>query len=267
MSAKVLENNIIEINHLNKDFDINGNKLHVLNDVDFQVRRGEFVCIVGFSGCGKSTLLRMIGGLETIEEGSIVMNGKPISGPSLERGMIFQESRLFPWLKVKDNIAFGLSDDQKKELGREGVNKRIQEMLRLVELENFADASISQLSGGMQQRVSIARSLIQKPELLLLDEPFSALDAITRINMQQEILRIWKEEKTTMILVTHDIDEAVFLADRIVVLSSRPGSIKKIVNVRLGRPRRRTSVDFSEIRRIIYKEFFDESDLDEDYVI
>jgi sulfonate transport system ATP-binding protein len=258
---------ILTLQHVNKDFDINGEKLHVLDDIDFQVREGEFICIVGFSGCGKSTMLRMIGGLETIEDGQILMHDEAINGPSLSRGMIFQESRLFPWMKVEENVAFGLTDAERKRLGKKEVNKRVKELLKLVELEDFADASISQLSGGMQQRVSIARSLIQKPELLLLDEPFGALDAITRINMQTEILRIWKEEKTTMVLVTHDIDEAVYLADRIVVLSSRPGTIKKIVEVKLPRPRRRTGIDFSEVRRQIYQEFFDESDPSIEYNI
>lgn len=261
------EKNILSIHHLNKYFTINENRTQILNDIDIQIKEGEFVCIVGFSGCGKSTLLRMIGGLETIEDGSIEMNGKPVCGPSLNCGMIFQESRLFPWLKVRDNIAFGLSDTQKKKLSKKELQQKINDLLKLVELENFGDASVSQLSGGMQQRVSIARSLIENPQLLLLDEPFGALDAITRINMQKEILRIWKEEKTTMVLVTHDIDEAVFLADRIVVLSSRPGSIRKIVKVDLPRPRNRTSIDFSELRRIVYREFFEESEIEEDYVI
>lgn len=181
------EKTILSINHLNKDFHINGEKLHVLDDIDFEVKEGEFICIVGFSGCGKSTMLRMIGGLETIEDGSIEMNGEPITGPSLDRGMIFQESRLFPWLKVKDNIAFGLSDAKKKELGKAEVDRRVNELLKLVDLQNFKNATVSQLSGGMQQRVSIARSLIQKPQLLLLDEPFGALDAITRINRGSKV--------------------------------------------------------------------------------
>lgn len=258
---------ILSVNHVSKDFNISGEHLHVLEDIDFQIREGEFICIVGFSGCGKSTLLRMIGGLESIEQGSIEMNGTPIQGPGMERGMIFQESRLFPWLKVKDNIAFGISREEKKKLGKDGVQKKVSEMLKLVELDGFENASVSQLSGGMQQRASIARSLVEKPQLLLLDEPFGALDAITRINMQQEILKIWKEEKTTMVLVTHDIDEAIFLADRIIVLSCRPGSIKKIVNVDLPRPRKRTSIEFSELRRVVYKEFFDESDMDVEYII
>ena len=261
------EDIILSLKEVNKDFWINGEKLHVLDGIDLEVKRGEFVCIVGFSGCGKSTLLRMIGGLESIESGSILMDGKPVTGPSLDRGMIFQESRLFPWLTVSENIEFGLPEEEKKKLGKAAVKERVEELLRLVQLEGFGKARISQLSGGMQQRVSIARSLIGKPEILLLDEPFGALDAITRINMQSEILRIWREQKTTMILVTHDIDEAVFLADRIVVLSSRPGSVKKIVNVEIGRNRKRTSYEFSEKRRTIYKEFFDEAEALEDYVI
>lgn len=262
-----MDENILSINHVHKDFAIDGKLLHVLDDINFQVREGEFICIVGFSGCGKSTLLRMIAGLETIEQGNIEMDGKAVKGPSLERGMIFQESRLFPWFSVKENIAFGLPDDEKRKLGKSKVEERIGELLELVGLEGFANAKITQLSGGMQQRVSIARSLIQKPEMLLLDEPFGALDAITRLNMQTEILRIWEEEKTTMVLVTHDIDEAVYLADRIVILSSRPGSVKKIVNVDLPRPRKRTGIDFSEIRRLVYKEFFEETDADIEYMI
>lgn len=258
---------ILSIEHVNKKFSINGEDLEVLRDINFSVEKGEFICIVGFSGCGKSTLLRMIGGLESIDDGTIKMNGKPITGPSLERGMIFQESRLFPWMKIKDNIAFGISDEEKKKLSKAQKDERVSEMLKLVELEGFENATVTQLSGGMQQRASIARSLIQKPELLLLDEPFGALDAITRINMQTEILRIWEEEKTTMVLVTHDIDEAVYLADKVVIMSSRPGCIKKIVNVDIPRPRRRTGTTFSEIRRRIYQEFFDEVDYDMDYVI
>jgi sulfonate transport system ATP-binding protein len=258
---------ILAVNHVSKEFQISSGSLHVLDDIDFQVQAGEFICIVGFSGCGKSTLLRMIGGLERVGQGTIEMQGKPVEGPSLERGMIFQEARLFPWLNVRENIAFGLSEDMKKKLGKAGVDKRIGELLRLVELGDFAEAKVSQLSGGMQQRVSIARSLIQKPKLLLLDEPFGALDAITRLNMQTEILKIWKEEKTTMVLVTHDIDEAVYLADRIVILSNRPGKIKKIVNVHLERPRKRTGIEFMEIRRKVYQEFFDETDADIEYVI
>lgn len=261
------ENSVLSIQNLNKSFYIHGETLKVLNDLNFDVKEGEFICIVGFSGCGKSTLLRMISGLETIEDGVIKMDGKEIHEPSLERGMVFQESRLFPWINVRENIAFGIPEEKRKKMGKKEVRRTVDELLHLVGLENFAEAKVKQLSGGMQQRVSIARSFILKPRILLLDEPFGALDAITRINMQKEILRIWKEEKSTMVLVTHDIDEAIFLADRIVVMSSRPGTVKKIVPVDLERPRKRTSVNFTELRRKIYQEFFDESDIEEDYII
>lgn len=255
------------INHLCKSFPVEDGVLEVMKDVSFSVKAGEFISIVGFSGCGKSTLLRMIGGLEPYTSGTIEVNGKKVEGPDLDRGMIFQESRLFPWANVKDNIAFGLSKKEKKSLGKAGVEKKVDEMLELVDLKNFKNAFPKQLSGGMQQRVSISRSLISKPQILLLDEPFGALDAMTRINMQNETLKIWREEKTTMILVTHDIDEAIYLSDRIIVLSDRPSSISKIVEVNLPRPRKRTSIEFMEIRRQVYKEFFHEADDVMEYVI
>lgn len=242
----------IEIKNLNKTFKIDSGELTVLKDINLSVKDGEFLSIVGSSGCGKSTLLRMIVGLDTDYSGSILSYENPIQGPAVDRGMIFQESRLFPWLTVEKNIAFGISkkvsNSEKKEL--------VHEQLELVGLSNFARAYPGQLSGGMKQRISIARALINKPKILLLDEPFGALDAMTRINMQQEILKIWEKEKTTMILVTHDIDEAVYLGNRVVVLSSRPGRIKKIVPVELSRPRDRSGYDFTYIKGEIYDEFF-----------
>lgn len=259
---------ILEIKNLKKSFLIDGNEVPVLKDINLSVEKGEFVSIVGYSGCGKSTLLRILSGLEKYNSGSVLLDGRTISGPGLERGMIFQEARLFPWMKVKDNICYGISKEKMQELGKEKVKNLIQKYVNLVQLNGFEDAYPSQLSGGMQQRVSIARSLIANPEILFLDEPFGALDAITRMDMQDEILRIWKENKTTMLLVTHDIDEAVYLSDRVVILSSKPGIVKKIVTVDLARPRKRTSMDFSEIRRKIYKEFFDERpDIDVEYII
>jgi sulfonate transport system ATP-binding protein len=258
---------ILHIEHLNKSFNIDGKAVPVLQDINLDIKRGEFVAIVGFSGCGKSTLLRILSGLETKNEGQILLDGKEISGPSLERSMVFQEARLFPWMKVSENIKYGLSKEERKRLGKEQVREQVDRFVKLVQLEGFEQAYPSQLSGGMQQRVSIARSLIANPEVLFLDEPFGALDAITRLGMQDETLRIWKENKTTMILVTHDIDEAVYLSDRVVILSQKPGQVKKIVNVKLPRPRKRTSIEFSEIRREIYKQFFDETDMDMDYVI
>lgn len=262
------QDTILDIRHLQKNFPIDGESVSVLQDINLEVRRGEFISIVGFSGCGKSTLLRIISGLEKKSGGEILLDGKEIIGPGLERGMIFQESRLFPWMAVKDNIRYGLSKEKQKQLGKEEVARLVNQYIELVQLKGFENAHPSQLSGGMQQRVSIARSLIAQPELLLLDEPFGALDAITRIGMQDETLRIWKENKTTMILVTHDIDEAVYLSDRIVVLSQKPGRVKEIVDVPLPRPRKRTSIDFSEVRRKVYKLFFEESDdLEAEYFI
>lgn len=257
----------LRIEHLNKSFIIDGNKLDVLKDINLDIRQGEFVCIVGASGCGKSTLLRIIGGLETYEEGMVEIDGVPITGTGLDRGMAFQEPRLFPWLNIAENVSYGISNDVKKQLGKSGVKERVQQFLKLVNLEGFEKAYPKQLSGGMQQRVSIARALIENPKMLLMDEPFGALDALTRISMQNETLRIWQEEKTTMVLVTHDIDEAVYLADRVIVLSSRPGSLRKIVKVDLPRPRKRTSINFTEIRRQIYREFFEDDEINEDYVI
>lgn len=257
----------LSISHLNKNFEMDGTMLEVLKDINLDVKPGEFVSIVGFSGCGKSTLLRLICGLEKAASGDIIVDDEKVIGTGLDRGMIFQESRLFPWFTVGNNIAYGLSKNEKKALGKAGVDKAVDDMLKLVQLENFKSAYPKQLSGGMQQRVSIARSLISNPKVLLLDEPFGALDAITRIDMQNETLKIWKEEKTTMILVTHDIDEAIYLSDRIVILANNAGGVKKIVSVDLPRPRKRTSIDFMEIRRKIYKEFFDEDTEMSDYVI
>lgn len=258
---------VLEIRQLSKSFSIDGQTREVLSDINLNVRRGEFLGIVGFSGCGKSTLLRIISGLETKSDGEIYLEGKEIIGPGIDRSMIFQESRLFPWMRVEDNVLYGISKKVQREIGKKEAEKLVKKYIRLVGLEEFAKAYPSQLSGGMQQRVSIARSLIANPKLLLLDEPFGALDAITRIGMQDETLRIWEENRTTMLLVTHDIDEAVYLCDRVVVMSQSPGRIRKIIAVKLPRPRKRTSIDFSEIRRKIYQVFFEETDSDIEYVI
>lgn len=247
---------ILQFNHVGKVFDLKKDSLEVLNDISFEVQEGEFISIVGASGCGKSTLLRLISGLEQASSGQILLEDKPIKGPSEICGMAFQEARLLPWWTVAENIGYGItnkiSEAEKKE--------KIQYYIDLVGLNGFEEALPKQLSGGMQQRVSIARALISDPELLLLDEPFGALDAFTRINMQNEILRIWEHEKKTMILVTHDIDEAVALSDRIIVLSSRPGKIKNIIDVDISRPRDRAgNPDFLYVRKKVYKEFFDET--------
>lgn len=240
----------LNINNVSKYFKIGNEIIDVLSDIKINVKDGEFLSIVGSSGCGKSTLLKMIVGLEETEVGEIKLGEKIVTKPTVECGMVFQEPRLFPWLTVEKNIGFGISrkTNEKKRI--------IEEHIELVGLNGFEKALPRQLSGGMQQRVSIARALVNRPKLLLLDEPFGSLDALTRINMQNEILRIWRAESNTMILVTHDIDEAIYLGDRVIIMSERPGTIKKILNIDIPRPRDRTSLEFVRIRKVIYDEFF-----------
>jgi len=254
----MLEENYIVIEHVNKYFLRGDEKMQILNDISFTVTKGEMVCIVGASGCGKSTLLRAIAGLDPNYEGIISVNGQPVLKPEKSRGMVFQEHRLFPWMTVRQNIAYALSKMDKKEK-RELVDQHIN----LVRLNGFENSYPRQLSGGMAQRAGIARALVNNPPVLLLDEPFGALDTFTKINMQRELKRIQKESKTTMILVTHDIDEAVFLSDKVIVLSNRPGTIKEMIEVKLpekeGSFRDRNSIEFLNVRRRIYEQFFVEN--------
>lgn len=254
---------IISINQVYKEFEIPTGHVKVLQNISLDVQPGEFICIVGASGCGKSTLLSILAGLEKHTTGSVLYEGKPIEGPSSDRGVIFQESRLFPWLTVEQNIGFGLKSDVKKDVKKQ----QTQYFMELVGLQDFSKAYPHQLSGGMQQRVSIARSLINHPKLLLLDEPFGALDALTKLTMQDEILRIRELEHTTMVLVTHDIDEAVYLADRVVIMSNRPGTIQKVLDIRLPRQRDRNSADFAHYRDIIYQYFFKKEEQEFVYTI
>jgi len=252
---------IVQMNHAGKTFSLPDKELAVLEDISLDIEAGSFTGIVGVSGCGKSTLLRIIAGLETTTTGEALFHGIPITEPSINIGFIFQESRLFPWLNVSDNIKFGILNASPDD---ENLVKRYAQ---LVGLEFFMNALPKQLSGGMQQRVSIARALINQPEILLLDEPFGALDALTRIQMQNEIMRIWQTQRTTMILVTHDIDEAIFLSDTIVIMSERPGKISETIEVNLPRPRDRSSPDFIAIRRKIYRQFFQYSNIDIEYYL
>ncbi len=245
----------LKVKGVAKSFALPQGDLRVLERIDLEVGPGEFVALVGKSGCGKSTLLRLIGGLEAATEGEILLREKRITGPGLERGMVFQEPRLFPWMTTRENIAFGLRDSTEKREAGETVEK----YLALVGLAGFGDAYPHQLSGGMQQRAALARALVSRPEVLLLDEPFGALDALTRIQMQLEIQRIWRESRGTVLLVTHDIDEAVFLGDRVAVMSEGPGTLRKIIPVPLSRPRDRSSASFVKIRKKIYNEFFNSS--------
>lgn len=237
-------------------------ELLVLDNINFSVLKGEFICIVGGSGCGKSTLLRAMAGLDADYEGSIQIDGKEVRSPKKERGVVFQESRLFPWLTVEDNVIFALNEGTTAE-----KKQKAQDCLNLVGLSGFEKSLPKELSGGMAQRTNIARALVNNPYILFLDEPFGALDAFTKIQLQNELLNIKKKEKSTMIMVTHDIEEAVYLADRIIVMDRNPGRIKDIVTVNLPRPRNRNDYDFVRIRQKIYSYFFQGKVVQEEYNI
>lgn len=246
----------LNIKNVKKTFPLKKGEIEVLRDINLDIEDGDLISIVGPSGCGKSTLLKMIAGLDGVTEGEIKINGREAGyTDSTEVGIIFQESRLFPWKSVEKNIGFGIAD---KSVSKEKRNKLIKEHISLIGLEGFEKALPKQLSGGMKQRVSIARTLINNPNILLLDEPFGALDAFTKMNLQNEVLKIWEKERSTMIIVTHDIDEAIFLGNKVVVMSPKPGIIKSVFNIELPRPRVRTSDDFAYYRKKIYKEFFGE---------
>lgn len=224
----------------------------MLDEVSLDVEPGEFVCILGASGCGKSTLLRLIAGLDSDYTGSISYEGEQVAGPDLARCIIFQEHRLLPWLTVEQNIRFAFGATK---IPRREQEERVAEQIRRVGLTGFEGAWPHQISGGMAQRAAIARALVNRPRLLLLDEPLGALDALTRLRLQQELQRLWLDVGITMLMVTHDIEEAVFLADRIVVLDSRPGRIRRIVDVPISHPRERTAVDFNAIKHDVLADF------------
>lgn len=262
MSSIALQDSTLEVQGVSKNFGSNGSALEVLRDINLTIPDGEFTCILGGSGCGKTTLLRIIAGLERDYSGGVRLGNAAIEGPGLDRGLVFQEHRLLPWLTVNENVGFGIVDLPAAE-----KVERVRQYVELVGLKGFEGSYPHQLSGGMAQRAAIARALASRPKLLLLDEPFGALDALTRIRMQQELLRIWSAQRTTMVLVTHDIDEAIFLADRIVVLSSRPGTIKRVIGVDILRPRDRTSYRSIQLRKSIYREFFANEEVPEDYEI
>ena len=215
-----------------------------LSDISLSLAAGELVSLIGPSGCGKSTLLRLIAGLDSPDAGQLLIGSESITGPSAERGLVFQDPNLFPWLTVRRNIQAGLVA---RGMLREKRDE-VQDFMRLVGLEVFANAYPHHLSGGMAQRAALARALINHPKVLLLDEPLGALDAFTRMRMQDEVLRLWHARSTTMLLVTHDIDEAIYMSDRILIMSPRPGRIERTINVDLDRPRQRTSAEFLRLR-------------------
>lgn len=215
--------------------------MQALSDVSFSVGAGEFCCVVGPSGCGKTTLLRAIAGLEEPDRGSVLVDGDPVTGPGLDRGMVFQEYALFPWRTVRGNIRFGLD---RPACECPDCETRIQELIDLVGLEGFEDAYPKELSGGMKQRVGIARALAVDPDILLMDEPFGSVDAQTRDRLHAELLDIWTQTEQTVVFVTHDIDEAVTLADRVIVMDADPGTVQSTVPIDVDRPRERTAPEF-----------------------
>jgi NitT/TauT family transport system ATP-binding protein len=245
----------IHIEHVSKEYASNGHMLKAVDDVSFNIRDEEFICIVGPSGCGKSTLLRMIAGLEPLSSGEIRIGDKKVTSPSPEIGFVFQEYTLFPWRNVQKNVEFGLELKKVAPADRARIASKYIDM---VGLSRFKDSYPHQLSGGMRQRTAIARTLAVNPEVLLMDEPFGALDAQTRNILQEELLDIWHREKKKVLFVTHNVDEAVFLADKVIIFTARPGHIKDIVDIDIPRPRIRTETEVNKVRTTILKSLFEE---------
>jgi nitrate ABC transporter ATP-binding subunit len=236
----------LSIRGVTKRFTVGDDEIEALARIDVSIAKGEFVCLIGASGCGKSTLLRIVAGFEEPTTGSVLSDGKPITGPGSDRGMVFQDYALFPWMTVRQNIGFG---PRQRDLPRGQVEAIADEFVRLVGLERFADRYPAQLSGGMKQRVAIARVLANDANILLMDEPFGALDALTREQLQHELLQIWSRTGVTIIFVTHSVEEAVLLADRVLVMSAGPGRIENDIMIDLPRPRDVASPEFNAVRR------------------
>ena len=236
---------ILEVRNLGKRYASAQGEVEALHDINFKVHRREFICVLGPSGCGKSTLVRTLAGLEKHSSGEVLLDGKPVRGPGQDRGMVFQGYSLFPWLTVKKNVMFG---PEMNGRGRDEAERDARLWLDLVGLDKFADAYPHQLSGGMRQRVAIARALVNQPRILLMDEPFGALDAMTRARMQTHLLDIWRNIDITVLFITHDLDEAIFLADRILVLKAHPGEVQEVIEVPVPRPRSAASLSSPEFR-------------------
>ncbi|MBW9221613.1 ABC transporter ATP-binding protein [Methanothermococcus sp. SCGC AD-155-C09] len=246
---------ILEIKNVVKKFISEKKEVLAVDNVNFYVKHNEFLSIVGPSGCGKSTLLRMIAGLETPTSGEILMEGRKIKGPGAERGMVFQQYTLLPWRKVLDNVAIGLEIKGIPKKERYEISRKF---IKMIGLEGFEDSYPYELSGGMQQRVAIGRTLANDPKIVLMDEPFGALDTQTRTILQNELLRIWNKDKKTVLFVTHSVDEAIYLSDRVIIMTARPGRIKDIIPIDLDRPRKRNSMEFIEYKKKIVDKLKDE---------
>ena len=248
----------VKIDHVEKIYDGRKGKMIALNGVDLDIMENEFICVVGPSGCGKSTLLNIIAGLLEPTSGAVYVDGKKVEGTGTERGVVFQQYALFPWLTVMKNVMFGLKlkgmkDEEAKEIA--------MKYIKMVQLEDFVDSYPKELSGGMKQRVAIARAYAVQPEVLLMDEPFGALDAQTRTQLQSELIPTWQEEKNTCFFITHDVEEAIILATKVIVMSARPGRIKTIIDINLPYPRTqelKMSKEFLELKAKIWGEVYQE---------
>jgi NitT/TauT family transport system ATP-binding protein len=241
----------LEVRHLSKSYSVQGKPLIVLDDINIQLHAREFVCLVGASGCGKSTLLNIVAGLVPPSSGEVRVDHRSVNGPGSDRGMVFQNYTLYPWLTVAQNVAFGL---QLRKLPKAEQRARVEYYIEVVGLTKFANAYPKQLSGGMKQRVAIARALANEPAVLLMDEPFGALDAQTKEQMQQFLLELWEQTHTTVLMITHDVEEAIFLSQRVYVMSAHPGKIKLEIPVKLGTHRDldlKLSSEFLGIKRQI----------------
>lgn len=237
--------NCIEIKNLSKTFKTNNNlEVNALKNITLEIKENDFICLVGPSGCGKSTMLRIIASLENASEGIVTYNGKDITAPTSDIGMVFQNYSLLQWRTVLDNIALGL---EFKGLNKNERRDIARKYLNMINMDKFEKAYPYELSGGMQQRVAIARALANNPDVLLMDEPFGALDAYTRILLQKELLNIWEKNKKTILFVTHSVDEAVYLADKIIVMSKNPGTIREIIDIKMDRPRDRGNLEYAQI--------------------
>ncbi|HIX30093.1 MAG TPA: ABC transporter ATP-binding protein [Candidatus Blautia stercoravium] len=248
----------VSIQGIEKKYNTRKGEVVALNGVNFDIKENEFICVIGPSGCGKSTLLNIIAGLLEPTAGQILVDGKPIQGTGTDRGVVFQQYALFPWLTVKKNVEFGL---KLKGISKDECDSIAMKYLKMVELEKFADSYPKELSGGMKQRVAIARAYAMNPEVLLMDEPFGALDAQTRTQLQTELLKAWQEENKTCFFVTHDIEEAIVLATRVVIMSARPGRIKEVVDIDIPYPRdqeTKMSERFSELKNYIWGQVYQE---------
>jgi sulfonate transport system ATP-binding protein len=240
----------LDIQGVSKIYRVDGGPLEVLRDIRFSVAPGEFVSIIGASGCGKSTLLRLIIGLDGDYDGDILLDGRRIDGPGADRGIVFQEPRLLPWLSLEQNIALGL---EASGASAAAIKRSVTEHLARVKLAGFERAYPHQLSGGMAQRAAIARALVSRPKILLMDEPLGALDSQTRAYMQDELLQIWRQEQVTIVMVTHDIEEAVYLSDKIVVMEPRPGRVRGIIPVERAHPRDRANHAFTALKERVLR--------------